>query len=78
MFRRDEAPAVVPPSVETFESTRCAHCGGAHLRACPRVRRMVFSGGQLAEVEFFTDGDWDDSHVQWPEEIYAAAEEVSG
>jgi hypothetical protein len=53
-----------------FEGMRCAHCGGAHLRACPRVKRMIFhTSGALNEIEFWADGQWDKTNVAWPEEI---------
>jgi hypothetical protein len=51
-----------------FERRRCRHCGGLHERACPRVRRMVFAeGNRLAEVEFWQQGQWDESNIIWPE-----------
>lgn len=49
-----------------FELRQCRHCGGVHDRACPRVKRMVFSpSGGLLEVEFWAK--WDDGHVIYPE-----------
>lgn len=45
----------------------CPHCGGIHLRACPRVKRMAFRGSEIAEVEFWTPGTWPDDDVLWPE-----------
>ena len=42
---------------ELFKAQRCSHCGGAHARACPRVKRMEWHpNGQLAAVEFWPDG----------------------
>jgi len=53
----------------------CSHCGGAHARACPRVRRMVFHpDGRLAEVEFWAEGRWSDAHVLWPEDVAPAGD----
>ena len=52
---------------ERFASGRdvCPHCGGLHLRACPRVRRMVFrKADEVGEVEF-----WPQSMIEWPEGI---------
>lgn len=49
----------------------CAHCGGIHARACPRVKRLVFhpgSGGILAEVEFWPHGKWPEDGIIWPED----------
>lgn len=49
----------------------CIHCGGLHLRACRRVRRMVMKNKEdLAEVEFWADGIWDESGIIWPEDVY--------
>ena len=62
-------------SFNEFESLRCSHCGGAHLRACPRVKRMLFHAtGSLNEIEFWQDGQWDTSNVLWPESIVESGE----
>ncbi|MFF4403596.1 hypothetical protein [Streptomyces sp. NPDC001404] len=54
----------------------CRHCGGIHVRSCPRVRRLAFHpNGTLAEVEFWPDGRWSDASVIWPEELPGPAEE---
>jgi len=51
----------------------CRHCGGMHVRACPRVKRLVFSSGDgVGEVEFWPDGEWSEDDVVWPEEIVEA------
>jgi hypothetical protein len=51
-----------------FRVSRCEHCGGAHARACPRVRRLQFhENGRIAAVDFWPDGKWPSDHVQWPE-----------
>lgn len=48
----------------------CGDCGGYHWRACPRIRRQVWSanGTVRTEVEYWAR--WDDSEVFWPEEIW--------
>jgi hypothetical protein len=49
----------------------CKHCGGLHLRACPRVRRLVMRNrDEISEVEFWPDGKWDDSMIVWPEDVF--------
>lgn len=63
-------------SPEDFEIAKCSHCGGAHLRACPRVKRMVFNGEQLVEVEFWEV--FNDEHVIWPEDVYDAQSDEVG
>ena len=58
------------PTWEEIEQNQCSHCGGAHLRACPRVKRMTFNAsGTLHEIEFWQDKDWDKSNILWPESI---------
>lgn len=52
-----------------YAESKCAHCGGIHLRACPRVRRMAFKGGELIEVEFWPQDQWSDQEIIWPEEF---------
>jgi len=47
----------------------CPHCGGLHLRACPRVRRLTFHGQEISEVEFWAHGDWPTGDVLWPEDF---------
>jgi hypothetical protein len=57
-------------SWEEFQAQQCSHCGGAHVRACPRIKRMVFhTSGTLSEIEFWPDGEWDKTNVLWPESI---------
>lgn len=55
-----------------FEREHCSHCGGVHLRACPRVRRLEFhpNNAGIAVVEFFDHGQWPDDHIIWPEDVY--------
>lgn len=49
---------------------RCSHCGGVHVRACPRVRSMSWHpNGTIASVEFWPDGRWSDAHIIWPEQV---------
>ena len=55
----------------------CPHCGGLHLRACPRVRRLVFrKSDEVAEVEFWAHGLWPEDEVIWPEDVFGDAEEA--
>lgn len=62
----DEAAAVH----EAFRQRRCQHCGGAHARACPRVRRLRFHpDSRLAAVEFWPAGSWSDEGIMWPEDL---------
>lgn len=43
------------------ESQRCVHCGCWHDVACPRIKRIVFRGGEASAVEFWewSPRDWD-------------------
>jgi hypothetical protein len=55
---------------EQFQAGKaCPHCGGIHERACPRVRRLVFHGAEIAEVEFWRDDEWPHEYVLWPEDF---------
>ena len=68
-FRRRQPTERVALTQEEFDAAKCAHCGGVHLRACARVRRMKFDErGNLMEVEFWAS--WPDDNVLWPEQIY--------
>lgn len=50
----------------------CAHCGGRHVRACPRVKSMRFHpNGSLAGVDFWGDGKWSEAHVLFGDEMVA-------
>lgn len=59
-----------------FQSGRaCVHCGGLHLRACPRVKRFVFDEQRrVREVEFWADGEWPADVVVWPEDVAEPAD----
>jgi hypothetical protein len=48
---------------------QCPHCGGIHVRACPRVRRMAFRGEEIAEIEFWPPGQWPGTDVLFPEDF---------
>lgn len=53
----------------------CPDCGGYHLRSCPRVRRQVWIGegsavGNRIEVEYWQDGQYDDSETIYPEDVF--------
>lgn len=51
----------------------CVHCGGYHLRACPRVKRLAFNAdGAVTEVEFWPPGQWPERDVVWPEDVHGA------
>jgi hypothetical protein len=59
----------------TFRENLCIHCGGAHARACPRVKRLEFhTNGNLSVAEFWQPGTWPEDQVQWPEELPAELE----
>lgn len=73
-------PAMTPEEAkgyrEQFEAgNACPHCGGLHLRACPRVRRLVFRrADEIAEAEFWPHGRWPEDGIVWPEDVYARDE----
>ena len=48
---------------------KCSHCGGYHVRACPRVRKIEFhQNGLIASVEFWPYGEVDWSHVAFEDQ----------
>lgn len=55
--------------IEDKDIKVCSHCGGCHARACPRVKRMIFVGDDIKEIEFFQDEQYDASMIVWPDEI---------
>lgn len=53
------------------QKQQCVHCGGLHLRACRRVRRIIMRNAEeISEVEFWPDGSWDATGIIWPEDVY--------
>lgn len=55
---------------EAYLSRRCQHCGGAHARACPRVRSLTWHpNGTLAGVEFWPADRWPQADIMWPEQL---------
>ena len=57
----------------------CSFCGGIHMRACPRVAEFeLYQDGKLKRVRFWTDGEWKDSDIIWPEMAFDDDEERSG
>jgi hypothetical protein len=54
----------------------CMHCGGVHLRACPRVRKITWhSDGTCLGAEYWPAGQWSDEGIVWPEDAYEIDEE---
>jgi len=50
---------------------QCVHCGGLHLRACPRVRRIVWRNKEEpAEIEYWASGRWPEGGIIFPEDVY--------
>lgn len=47
---------------ELSEEPQCIHCGGFHVRACPRVKRIAFhpQSAKIVEVEY-----WPSDQVDW-------------
>lgn len=61
----------------------CSACGGIHVKpstpACPRLATFEVDGdGRLKAGSFFSDGFWDTSRVQWPEDASEPAEGGTG
>jgi hypothetical protein len=75
--KNKEEATVESISWKEFAEQQCTHCGGVHLRSCPRVKRMIFDKNQLVEVEFFENGQWDETNVLWPEDDRVVKEEIN-
>ena len=62
---------VTKAEFDSLWAMKCAHCGGSHTIACPRVRRLRFrpDGQSPSEVEFFADGEWPKDSVVWLEDL---------
>lgn len=63
-YLRDQAQhrALTEDEQAELEQERpCTHCGGHHVRSCPRVKRIAFhpGSGQISEVEYFAAADID-------------------
>jgi hypothetical protein len=62
------------PKRPRYVTRRCAHCGGIHLRACPRIKTIEFApSGEPSRVVFWKT--FDDTDVIWPEAIFADDED---
>lgn len=49
----------------------CSFCGGIHTRACPRVQSFeLHESGKLKCVVFWPRGEWDESFIIWPEDVF--------
>jgi len=58
------------------DKQQCIWCGGFHLRACPRVKRIVWRNKEEpAEAEYWPDGQWPKDNVIFPEDIFEEEEE---
>lgn len=65
---RDRPPLTRDELADFTDADRCRHCGGYHLRFCPKVKRMNFAAnGALVEVEFWPS--YDESAIIWPEQV---------
>lgn len=51
----------------------CEWCGGYHLRACPRVKKIEKLGnGNVTSIEYWPQ--WDESFTVWPEDVWEEEE----
>lgn len=62
---------------ELLKDKGCRWCGGLHVRACPRVKKMTFhtDGSTVLEVEFWAESEWSDANVVWPEDLEEAGDD---
>lgn len=66
-----EAPKLAADEAREYQKmSPCIHCGGWHLRSCPRVKKATFNGdGKPVEVEYWAHGEWPDDNIVWPETV---------
>jgi hypothetical protein len=77
----DAEPELTPDEAaemwRQYKKRACNHCGGSHVRACPRVRQLEFhENGRLKSVTFWPRGQWSDEGILWPEDIPGEPPEV--
>ncbi len=59
----------------------CQDCGGIHFGICPRIRRLVLVGegqsvGNRVEVEYWPQGQYDDSDTIYPGDVWSEEKAV--
>ena len=64
----DEAKALLQ-KIKDGDIKPCAHCGLIHALACPRVKRMVFVGDEIREIEFFKGDEYKNTDTINPTDI---------
>jgi hypothetical protein len=70
----DRLAAMSEEELDRFVHVICPRCMGFHDDGtgdtCPRVKRLRKGpSGNVTEVEFWPDGQWDRSAIIWPEDI---------
>lgn len=69
-LKLDDKPQFDAETIKTLQARKtCDHCGGWHVRSCPRVKRLRFAetNGKLVEVEFWQQ--WSTEGIVFPEDI---------
>lgn len=57
----------------------CLICGGIHLRACPRLKRVErHADGTIIAEEYWPPGTWESEHIIFPEAAYEPDDEPGG
>ncbi len=68
-------PGVVIGQSTRFDDKQCRWCGGVHLRACPRVKKMEYhESGGIKSVTYFKA--FKAKHIVWPEDVFDEREDV--
>lgn len=56
---------------ESHRHRVCTICGGLHLRACPRVKRIErHPDGTILAEEYWPPGTWENENIIFPETAY--------
>ena len=80
ILTREEREALLvkdASGVTLFDRSACQHCGGLHLRKCPKIKIIEFHpNNAVARVEFWPWNEWPMDDVIWPESVYDDYEDL--
>lgn len=67
-------PGVAGIKTTPFEQQKCQHCGGLHVRNCPRVKEVEYhADGSVKRVSYWPHGEWPEDQVLFLDDVQDAA-----
>lgn len=54
-----ELAELIAANREFIRTHGCLHCGGLHVRTCPRIKSQILRGAETTEVEYWPPGTWE-------------------